>query len=127
MIKVAIADDHGVIRGGLGMLVQDQADMCCVAEAADGLEAIRLALGTRPDVVVMDVAVPRLDGIEATRQICSELPDVKVLILSFWRGSEQLRAAYAAGAAGYLVKDIPPLQILQAIRSVHGGRMPVPG
>lgn len=123
MIRVAIADDQGLVRAGLRTLLDHAGDMECAGEAADGLEAVDLARKRQPDVVVMDVRMPRCDGIEATRRIVAD-PDcagVKVLVLTTFDADENVYAALRAGASGFLLKDAVPEDILGAIRTVAGG------
>ena len=123
MIRVAIADDQGLVRAGLRTLLEHADDMACVGEAADGLEAVDLARTTKPDVVVMDVRMPQCDGIEATRRIVAdpECAGVKVLVLTTFDADENVYAALRAGASGFLLKDAAPEEILGAIRIVAGG------
>ena len=103
MIRVLIADDHGVIRDGLGRLVGDQDDMELVGAATDGADAVRIARAERPDVVLMDLEMPVLDGIEATRRILAELPGTAVLVLTSFSDRRRIVGALDAGAVGYLL------------------------
>jgi DNA-binding NarL/FixJ family response regulator len=123
MIRVAIADDQGLVRAGLKTLLDHAGDLECVGEAADGLEAVDLAREQLPDVVVMDVRMPRCDGIEATRRIVAEpaCAGVKVLVLTTFDADENVYSALRAGASGFLLKDAAPEDILGAIRIVAGG------
>jgi DNA-binding NarL/FixJ family response regulator len=123
MIRVAIADDQALVREGLKTLLRHDDGMECVGEAADGFEAVDLARSRNPDVVVMDVRMPRCDGIEATRRIVAD-PDcagVRVLVLTTFDADENVYAALRAGASGFLLKDAAPEDILAAIRIVAGG------
>jgi len=104
MIRVLIADDHGIVRGGLRLLLDRQPDMQVVAEAADGIEAVELALRERPDICVLDVAMPRMTGLQATHEIRAYAPDIAVLLLSMHEDERYLFEALQAGAAGYVLK-----------------------
>ncbi len=118
-----IADDQALLRGSFRVLVDSSGDCRTVAEAATGVEAIRLAAECRPDVVLMDVRMPEMDGIEATRRICAdpELAGVRVLILTTFGLDEYVYGALRAGASGFLLKDTPPADLLTGIRVVAGG------
>jgi len=124
VIRIVLVDDQELLRTGFRMILEAQQDMTVVGEAADGLEAIDL-LGRCPaDVVLMDVRMPRLDGVEATRQLLSAgsgdgVP--RVLILTTFDLDEYAFAAIKAGASGFLLKDVPPAELLTAIRAVHSG------
>ena len=118
MIKVAIVDDQAMVRAGFRLIVQSQPDMQVVGEAADGKEAIELVRRERPDVVLMDVRMPRMDGIDATRQIA---PSARVLILTTFELDEYVFDALAAGASGFLLKAAPPEDLVRAIRIVAEG------
>jgi len=119
VIRVLIADDHALARGGLrGMLA---ADPEIVGEAADGAEAVAQTRRERPDVVVMDVRMPRMDGIEATRRIQQQPEPPRVLVLTTFDLDEYVYEALRAGASGFMLKDAPPSQLLEAVRSVARG------
>ena len=121
MIKVLIADDHALARGGLrGMLAADP-DFEIVGEAADGLEAAELARQLRPDVVVMDIRMPRLDGIEATRRIQLHPDPPRVLVLTTFDLDEYVYEGLRAGASGFMLKDASPSQLREAVRTVANG------
>jgi NarL family two-component system response regulator LiaR len=120
-IRVLIADDHAVVRQGLRTFLELQDDIEVVADACDGEEAVTAALDGRPDVVLMDLVMPRLDGIEATRRILRERPATRVLALTSFLDDDKVLPAVRAGAAGYLLKDVDPEQLVGAIRTVHGG------
>ena len=120
-MKLLIADDHGVVRGGLKLLLDRQPDMEVVAEAADGAEAVAQALAHRPDLAILDVAMPRLTGLQATREIRSLAPDVGVLILSMHDDERYLFEALKAGASGYVLKAQADTDLLAAIRAVERG------
>jgi DNA-binding NarL/FixJ family response regulator len=121
-IRILLADDHTIVRDGLRALLERQADMSVVAEAADGRECVQLAEQHSPDVVIMDVAMPEMNGIEAARRILSANPKTSVLILSMHRDESYVLRALRAGARGYLLKDSPRDDVLSAIRTVAAGR-----
>lgn len=122
MISVLIADDQALVRTGLRLILDAEADLQVVGEAGDGRDAIRQSRITRPDVVLMDVRMPVLDGIAATRDLtAAELPGPKVLILTTFDLDEHVYAALAAGASGFLLKDVKAGALADAIRTVHQG------
>jgi DNA-binding NarL/FixJ family response regulator len=122
MIRVLLADDQALVRGGLRKIVDTEPDMTVVAEAEDGLQAVDAARAARPDVAVVDIRMPRLDGIEATRRIVEALgDDVRVLILTTFGLDEYVFATLRAGASGFMLKDAPPEELVEAIRTVAGG------
>ena len=118
MIRVLLVDDQPLLRKGFRMVLESEDDLEVAGEAADGVEAIAEAARTRPDVVLMDIRMPNLDGVEATRRIA---PDAKVLILTTFDLDEHVYAALRAGASGFLLKDVPPEDLINAIRVVAGG------
>ncbi|UQU62725.1 response regulator transcription factor [Couchioplanes caeruleus] len=118
MIRVLIADDQRVIREGLGMVLGLMAGVEVVGAAADGTEAVTLALAVRPDVVLMDLRMPRCDGVEATRRLRAEAPEVKVVVLTTYSDDRSVLDALRAGARGYLTKDAGGEQIHEALRQV---------
>jgi DNA-binding NarL/FixJ family response regulator len=120
-IKVLIADDHAVVREGTRQILEQEADIDVVAEAADGEEAIRLAGISRPDVAIIDIAMPGVDGIEATRQIKALYPSIAVLVLSAYDDDQFVFSLLEAGAAGYLLKSIRGRELIDAVRQVHAG------
>ncbi|MFE5209736.1 response regulator [Streptomyces sp. NPDC056600] len=120
-IRVMLVDDQALLRTGFRMVLDAQPDMEVVAEAGDGEEALRVLAGARPDVVLMDVRMPRMDGVEATRRICAEPGAPKVLILTTFDLDEYAFSALRAGAGGFMLKDVPPGDLLAAIRAVHSG------
>ncbi|NYE19263.1 response regulator [Microbacterium immunditiarum] len=125
MIRLLIADDHPVVRAGLAGLLSDEPGLEVVAEASDGDEAVRLAAATRPDVVLMDLRMPRVDGVAATTRIAAGEagePAPRVLILTTYESDDQILAAIEAGAAGYLLKAAPQAEIVAGIRSVAAGQ-----
>lgn len=121
-INVLIADDHGVFREGLRLLLENQADMHVVGTVGDGREAVKAALELRPDVVVMDLAMPQLNGIDATAQIVERNDAIKVVMLSMHSTVEHVYRALQAGALGYLRKESAGSEVVEAIRTVHAGR-----
>lgn len=121
-MRVLIADDHTMIRESLVRILQAEPDVQVVAEASDGMEAVRLALETRPDVVVADLSMPRLNGIEVVRRLREALPATRVLVLTMHQEDEYVLQAVRAGASGYLVKDSAASELLAALRSLHAGR-----
>jgi NarL family two-component system response regulator LiaR len=120
-IRILLADDHAVVRQGTRELLEQQKDLEVVAEASDGKEAVQLALRENPDVVIMDFSMPELNGIEATRQIKAVAPNIAVLVLTAYDSDQYIFAFLAAGAAGYLLKDVSVDQLIHAIRAVHAG------
>ena len=123
MIRVLLADDQALVRGGFRALLDAQDDITVVGEAADGEEAVRLAVAERPDVVLMDVRMPGTDGLEATRRIVGDerLEHTKVVILTTFDLDEYVFEAIRAGANGFLVKDTEPDELLRAVRAVLAG------
>ena len=121
-ICILLADDHPVVRDGLRALLEREADMSIVAEAADGREAVRLAEEHSPDVVIMDLAMPILNGIEATRRIVAKRPHTAVVILSMHQDESYVLGSLNAGAKGYLLKDSMRKEVTEAIRAVSQGR-----
>jgi len=121
--RVLLADDQALVRAGFRVLLQSEADMQVVGEAADGDEAVRLARQVHPDVVLMDVRMPRVDGLEATRRIAGDpqLGGTRVLILTTFEIDEYVFDAIRAGASGFLLKDCEPTELLQAVRVVAAG------
>ncbi len=120
-IRILLVDDQELVRTGFRMVLDAQPDMNVVGEAGDGLAAVALLRATPADVVVMDVRMPKLDGIEATRQICKAGDRPRVLMLTTFDLDEYAFAALKAGASGFLLKDVPPEELLFAIRAVHSG------
>jgi DNA-binding NarL/FixJ family response regulator len=125
MIKVAIADDHAVVRRGLEELLRLEADIEVVGTAADGREACELAERTTPDVILMDLSMPLMDGIEATRSIVASTPAVHVIVLTSFADRSRILAALDAGATGYLLKDADPAEVAAAIRAAVAGGVPL--
>ena len=121
MIRVLIADDQTVVREGLATLLAAMEGVELVGSARDGEEAVSLAALRRPDVVLMDLRMPRCDGVEATRRLTAEQPEVRVVVLTTYADDTSVFAALEAGARGYLTKDAGAGEIAQAIRTVHAG------
>jgi DNA-binding NarL/FixJ family response regulator len=125
MIRLLIADDHPVVRAGLAGLLSDEPGFEVVAEASDGDEAVMLARATSPDVILMDLRMPRVDGVSATARIAggeAGTPPPRVLILTTYESDDQILAAIEAGASGYLLKAAPQAEIVAGIRSVAAGQ-----
>ncbi|HEY5889834.1 MAG TPA: response regulator transcription factor [Acidimicrobiia bacterium] len=121
MIRVLLADDQAMIRSGLRMILESEADLLVIGEAENGEEAIRLSKREKPDVVLMDVRMPGVDGLEATRLIHQTLPDVKVIVLTTFDLDEYIYAALRGGASGFLLKDADSETLIRAIRIVAAG------
>jgi DNA-binding NarL/FixJ family response regulator len=122
VLRVVIADDHAIVRAGLGSLLDTAADLQVVGEACDGAEACRLAAELAPDVLVMDLSMPGMDGVAATERVRRDSPNVHVLALTMHEDQRHLEAVMNAGAAGYMLKRADPAELLRAIRTVADGR-----
>jgi DNA-binding NarL/FixJ family response regulator len=120
-MRLLIADDHGIMRSGLRLLLDRQVDMEVVAEAADGVEALAMALRVRPDICVVDVAMPRMTGLQATVEIRAHAPEISVLVLSMHDDERYLFEALQAGAAGYVLKREADQALVEAVRAVSRG------
>ena len=120
-MRLLVADDHGIMRSGLRLLLDRQPDMEVVAEAADGIEAVELALRERPDICILDVAMPRMTGLQATVEIRAHAPEVAVLVLSMHDDERYLFEALQAGAAGYVLKREADQALVAAVRAVARG------
>jgi NarL family two-component system response regulator LiaR len=120
-IRILIADDHAFVREGTRRILEQEPDLEVVAEAGDGEEAVKLACDLKPDVALLDVAMPRVDGIEATRRIKALCPAVAVLVLSAYDDDQFIFGLLEAGAAGYLLKSVRGQEIVEALRAVHAG------
>ena len=121
MIRILLADDQALVRGGFRMILEAEPDLQVVGEATDGSEVVERALETRPDLVLMDIRMPALDGIEATRRLLAALPATRVLILTTFDLDEYVVDAFRAGASGFLLKTAPPQQLVAAVRTVQEG------
>jgi NarL family two-component system response regulator LiaR len=120
-IRVLIVDDHAVVREGLRTFLELQDGIAVAGEAADGEQAVMQAEALRPDVVLMDLVMPRLDGVGAMRELRRRLPDTRVIVLTSFAEDERLLPAIQAGAAGYLLKNVAPPELARAIRAAHAG------
>jgi DNA-binding NarL/FixJ family response regulator len=120
-MRILLADDQALVRGGLRLILDAEPDIDVVAEAADGHEAVARAIETKPDLVLMDIRMPALDGIEATRRLLAELPETRVLILTTFDLDDYVVDAFRAGASGFLLKTAPPPQLVAAVRTVQEG------
>jgi DNA-binding NarL/FixJ family response regulator len=121
VIRVLIADDQALVRGGFRMILEAQKDMEVVGEAGDGLDAVAQARELRPDVVLMDIRMPELDGLEATRRLMGDADGTRVLILTTFDLDEYVYEAMKTGASGFLLKDVPPERLADAVRVVAAG------
>jgi len=120
-IRILIADDHAVVREGTRRILEQELDIEVVGEAGDGEEAVNLATSLKPDVVIMDISMPKMDGIEATRLIKAACPTISVLALSAYDDDQFVFSLLEAGAAGYLLKSVRGRELLDAIRAVYSG------
>jgi DNA-binding NarL/FixJ family response regulator len=120
-ITVFLADDHAVVRDGLRYLLDAQSDIEVVGDAADGRQTLQLVRQLRPDVAIMDIAMPELNGIDATHQICRDCPSTEVIILSMHSTTEHVNRALSAGALGYVLKESAGFEVVNAVRAVHDG------
>ena len=120
-IRILIADDHAIVREGLRALIETEAGMELVGEASDGIEAIQMSRRLAPDVILLDLLMPRKDGLAAIEEIKQDQPDACILVLTSFAEDDKVFPAIKAGACGYLLKDTAPQALLQAIRDVHRG------
>lgn len=127
MLRILLVDDHVLFRKGLSALLSERSDIQIVGEARDGLEAIDAAREFLPDVILMDVNMPRCDGLEATRRIKREMPHVKIVILTVSDDDQHLFEAIKSGAQGYLLKDLEPYQLYDLLESISRGEAPLSG
>jgi DNA-binding NarL/FixJ family response regulator len=121
-LRILLADDHTVVRQGLRKVLEERADWKVIAEAGDGREAVRQAEQLKPDIAILDVAMPLLNGVEATRQIVKHVPSVRVLVLSMHADEAYVTQILRAGAAGYLLKDSADVDLLQAVTAIAEGK-----
>ncbi|HUL93894.1 MAG TPA: response regulator transcription factor [Burkholderiales bacterium] len=121
-VSVMLADDHAVVRDGLRALLEGGNDLQVVGVAGNGREAVAEALRLRPDIVIMDIAMPELDGVEATRRIVERSPETRVLILSMYLSAEHIYRALQAGAQGYVLKESAGEEVVDAIRALRAGK-----
>ncbi len=121
-MRILVADDHGIVRAGIKLLLERQRDLEVVAEASDGAEAVEQALAVRPDLCILDVGMPRLTGLQAAREIRSHLPEARVLMLSMHDDEHYLFEALKAGASGYVLKREADQDLVGAIRAVSNGQ-----
>ena len=121
-VRILVADDHTLVRESLVGLLEAADGLQVVAQAADGVDTIEKAIATRPDVVIVDISMPRLNGIEVVRRLREALPATRVLVLTMHQEEEYVLHVVRAGAAGYLVKDSPVAELVAAVRNLHAGR-----
>jgi two-component system, NarL family, response regulator NreC len=121
-LRIILADDHTLFRQGLRRVLEEQAGWQVVAEASDGAEAVRLTLEREPHIVILDIAMPRLNGVEATRQIARRLPNVRVLIVSMYSDDLYITQSLQAGAHGFILKDSADADLVRAVRDLAAGK-----
>jgi DNA-binding NarL/FixJ family response regulator len=125
-IRVLTVDDHPLMREGTAAMIRSQADMLLVAEAANGSEALQKFREHQPDVTLMDIRLPDRSGIDTTIAIRAEFPEARILMLTTFEGDIEIRRALQAGARGYMLKSMPPSELLAGIREVHAGKKQIP-
>ena len=125
-IRILSVDDHPLLREGIAAIVNSQEDMQIVAQAGTAREALQLFRQHRPDVTLMDLRMPDMSGIDAMSAILAEFPDARVVMLTTFEGDVEIQRSLAAGARGYLLKTMPPKELVEALRQVHAGRKRIP-
>ena len=125
-IRVLSVDDHPLLREGLAAIINSQADMTLVAQAANAQEAIQQFRKYRPDITLMDLRLPDQSGIDALKAICSEFSDARIIMLTTFEGDVEVQRALEAGARGYMLKSTPPRELVEVIRQVHAGKKRIP-
>ena len=120
-IRILIADDHGIMRAGLRALLNAEADMDIIGEAANSADALSIAEALHPDIAILDLSMPGAGGIEVTRRLCATCPNMRTLILTVHEDQAMLREALSAGAAGYIIKRAIEAELIMAIRAIHNG------
>jgi NarL family two-component system response regulator LiaR len=125
MIRVLLVDDHELVRAGLRTFLQLQPDMAVVGEASSGEQALALVAGLAPNIVLLDLVLPGMSGVDTARRLGVAHPEVKVVVLTSFAGQESVLPAVRAGVAGYLLKDVGPAELADALRSVHAGGSPL--
>ena len=125
-IRVFSVDDHALLREGIAAIVTNEADMVLVAQASSGRDAVQQFRTHQPDITLMDLRLPDMSGIDAMIAIRAEAPDAKIIMLTTFEGDVEMQRALQAGARGYLLKSLPPAEMVAAIRQVHAGRRSIP-